>query len=567
MKNKEIKFIYGIIIVLFATFLVIPLGSLLLQSFYNGNEFSFINYINTYQTTGFGHTLKNSFIVSLTSAFVSVVLAFIIAYSINYTRMFKWLKKFVVNISMLPMLLPTITYGFAIIYSFGKQGLWTKVFGFQLFDIYGFNGLLLGYVIYTFPIAFMLINNAMSYIDKKFIIVSKLMNDNYFKTFKNTLMIPLLGTLVAAFIQAFFLSFTDFGIPASVGGKYDVVASLLYNKMLGSIPDFAGGAVVAMTMLIPSIVSIALLHYLEKYNIRYNKISTIELKKNYARDVIWGSLSVIINVIIIAIFAVIIIVPFVGEWPYRITFTFENFISVFQDNALLGVIKNSLVVAILTALLGTLVVYGGALVTARSNLGKGLKKTIESIALITNTIPGMVLGIAYLLIFSGTPIQNTYLIIILCNIVHFFPSPYLMMKNALVKMNGSFETTAKLMGDNWLKTVTRIITPNALISLFEVFSYYFINAMVTVSAVIFIAGARTMVMTTKIKELQHFAKFNEIFVLSILILLINLIAKGVFKYIIKEKGRKIKMKKKFIKGLLASAMICSSLALGGCSIN
>lgn len=538
MKNKEIKFIYGIIIVLFATFLVIPLGSLLLQSFYNGNEFSFINYINTYQTTGFGHTLKNSFIVSLTSAFVSVVLAFIIAYSINYTRMFKWLKKFVVNISMLPMLLPTITYGFAIIYSFGKQGLWTKVFGFQLFDIYGFNGLLLGYVIYTFPIAFMLINNAMSYIDKKFIIVSKLMNDNYFKTFKNTLMIPLLGTLVAAFIQAFFLSFTDFGIPDSVGGKYDVVASLLYNKMLGSIPDFAGGAVVAMTMLIPSIVSIALLHYLEKYNIRYNKISTIELKKNYARDVIWGSLSVIINVIIIAIFAVIIIVPFVGEWPYRITFTFENFISVFQDNALLGVIKNSLVVAILTALLGTLVVYGGALVTARSNLGKGLKKTIESIALITNTIPGMVLGIAYLLIFSGTPIQNTYLIIILCNIVHFFSSPYLMMKNALVKMNGSFETTAKLMGDNWLKTVTRIITPNALISLFEVFSYYFINAMVTVSAVIFIAGARTMVMTTKIKELQHFAKFNEIFVLSILILLINLIAKGVFKYIIKKKEGK-----------------------------
>ncbi|MEE0441831.1 MAG: ABC transporter permease subunit [Thomasclavelia sp.] len=538
MKNKEIKFIYGIIIVLFATFLVIPLGSLLLQSFYNGNEFSFINYINTYQTTGFGHTLKNSFIVSLTSAFVSVVLAFIIAYSINYTRMFKWLKKFVVNISILPMLLPTITYGFAIIYSFGKQGLWTKVFGFQLFDIYGFNGLLLGYVIYTFPIAFMLINNAMSYIDKKFIIVSKLMNDNYFKTFKNTLMIPLLGTLVAAFIQAFFLSFTDFGIPASVGGKYDVVASLLYNKMLGSIPDFVGGAVVAMTMLIPSIVSIALLHYLEKYNIRYNKISTIELKKNYARDVIWGSLSVIINVIIIAIFAVIIIVPFVGEWPYRITFTFENFISVFQDNALLGVIKNSLVVAILTALLGTLVVYGGALVTARSNLGKGLKKTIESIALITNTIPGMVLGIAYLLIFSGTPIQNTYLIIILCNIVHFFSSPYLMMKNALVKMNGSFETTAKLMGDNWLKTVTRIITPNALISLFEVFSYYFINAMVTVSAVIFIAGARTMVMTTKIKELQHFAKFNEIFVLSILILLINLIAKGVFKYIIKKKEGK-----------------------------
>lgn len=538
MKNKEIKLIYILVILVFAVFLVVPIFSLLIQSFYNGQEFTLINYINTYQTTGFAHTLKNSFVVSLISALVAVILAFIVAYSINYTKMFNCLKRVIKNISMLPMLLPTITYGFAIIYSFGKQGLWTKIFGFQLFDIYGFKGLLLGYVIYTFPIAFMLINNAMEYIDKKFIIVSKLMNDSYLKTLINTLMKPLFGTLVAAFIQAFFLSFTDFGIPASVGGKYEVVAGLLYNKMLGSIPNFAGGAVVAMTMLVPSIVSIALLHYLERYNIRYNKISLVELKKNYARDIVWGCLSGVINIIIIAIFAVIIVVPFVGQWPYQIGFTFENFVNVFKDSVLLGVIKNSLIVAISTALLGTLVVYGAALATARSTLNKGLKKVIESIALVTNTIPGMVLGIAYLLIFSGTPIQNTFGIIILCNIVHFFSSPYLMMKNTLIKMNGSFETTAKLMGDSWIKTIIRIITPNALTSIVEVFSYYFVNAMVTVSAVIFIAGARTMVMTTKIKELQHFAKFNEIFVLSILILIINLIAKSIFNYIIKKKEGK-----------------------------
>ncbi len=71
-----------------------------------------------------------------------------------------------------------------------------------------------------------------------------------------------------------------------------------------------------------------------------------------------------------------------------------------------------------------------------------------------------------------------------------------------------------LMGDNWIKTILRVVTPNVFATIVEVFSYYFVNAMVTVSAVIFIAGARTMVITAKIKELQHFAKFNEIFVLS-----------------------------------------------------
>ena len=287
-KNFEIKAIYWFIIVLFACFLVLPLGSLLIQSFQSQGNFSFANYIQVIGEKGFLTALQNSFLVSGLSALITTFLAFMMAYAIHYTNIPLLLKKFMKNMTMLPMLLPTITYGFAIIYSFGKQGLWTKVFGHQLFDIYGISGLLLGYVIYTLPIAFMLIHNAMEYIDKKFIIVSKLMDDNSFKTFVITLLKPMLGTLAAAFIQAFFLSFTDFGIPASVGGQFEVVASVLYNQMLGSIPNFANGAVVAMIMLLPSVLSIALLHYLERYNIRYNKISTIEFKKNALRDVFWS---------------------------------------------------------------------------------------------------------------------------------------------------------------------------------------------------------------------------------------------------------------------------------------
>lgn len=536
-KNFEIKAIYWFVIVLFACFLVLPLGSLLIQSFQSQGNFSFANYIQVIGEKGFLTALQNSFLVSGLSALITTFLAFMMAYAIHYTNIPLLLKKFMKNMTMLPMLLPTITYGFAIIYSFGKQGLWTKVFGHQLFDIYGISGLLLGYVIYTLPIAFMLIHNAMEYIDKKFIIVSKLMDDNPFKTFVITLLKPMLGTLAAAFIQAFFLSFTDFGIPASVGGQFEVVASVLYNQMLGSIPNFANGAVVAMIMLLPSVLSIALLHYLEKYNIRYNKISTIEFKKNALRDVFWSLIGLMINVFVLAIFMVIFIVPFIQMWPYDMSLTLNHVEAVLMEPALIGVIENSLIVAILTAITGTFVVYGAALAVARSSIHPKLKKVIETIALVTNTVPGMVIGIAYLLIFSGSPIQNTFVIIIVCNIVHFFSSPYLMMKNSLMKMNAGYETTARLMGDSWFKTILRVVTPNALSSLLEVFSYYFINAMVTVSAVIFIAGARTMVMTTKIKELQHFAKFNEIFVLSIFIFIINFIAKGLFYYFTHRKKR------------------------------
>ena len=105
------------------------------------------------------------------------------------------------------------------------------------------------------------------------------------------------------------------------------------------------------------------------------------------------------------------------------------------------------------------------------------------------------------------------------------------MKNSLEKLNSSWETTALLMGDSWAKTIFRIVTPNMRSTILEVFSYYFVNAMVTVSAVIFIAGARTMVITTKIKELQYYTRFNEIFVLSLLILATNLAVKGLVGYL------------------------------------
>ena len=540
-KNKESKIIFLMLLILFTVFLILPVFRLLLKSFWGEEGPTLAHYSGVIFSGGFGKVLGNSFLAASVSALITTVLAFFLAYTINYTNIPRWMKGMIRAAALLPMFLPTITYGFAIIYSFGKQGLLTRLFGRQLFNIYGLNGLLVGYVIYTLPIAFMLIHNTMGYIDKKFMIVSRVMGDNGFSTFMMTIVRPLLGTLAASFIQAFFLCFTDFGIPASVGGKYEVIASVLYNQMLGSIPDFARGAVVAMVMLVPSAISIAVLQFLEKYNVRYSRISTIEISRHRLRDIACGGVSAAIILCVLSVFAVIFIVPFISEWPYDIRFTMEHAVSVLEDDALSGVVRNSLVAALFTAVTGTLVAYGSALVTARSTVSKKLKNVIEGIALVTNTIPGMVIGLAFLFSFSGTPVQNTFFLIVVCNVVHFFSTPYLMMKNSLAKMNASWETTAMLMGDSWIKTIIRVVTPNAVSTILEVFSYYFINAMVTVSAVIFIAGARTMVMTTKIKELQYFNKFNEVFVLSLMILFINLIARVLFQAL--ANGR-IKIKQK-----------------------
>ena len=572
IKEKEIKGIYGIALLLFLIFLFVPVIVLFQQSLAGESGLSLAHYSEMLTQRGFGLAVRHSLEVSVVSAVVATLLAFLLAYTVHYTNAPGKYKKFIRLAAQLPMLLPTITYGFAIIYSFGKQGLLTRLFGRQLFDIYGFNGLVIGYVIYTLPVSFMLLSNTMEYIDKKFMVVSRVMGDSPMKTFQQTIIRPLLGTFATSFVQCFFLCFTDYGIPESVGGEYEVVATVLYNEMLGSIPNFNNGAVVAVIMLIPSIVSILLLKFLERYNIRYTKISAIELKKNKARDTLCSVGSAVILLCVFSVFAVIFIMPFIQEWPYQAVFTLDHFRDVFNDNTLIAVYKNSLFVAFMTAIFGTLLAYGCALASARSNLKGSTKQVIESTALITNTIPGMVIGIAYMLVFSGTSLQNTFLLIIICNMIHYFSTPYLMIKNALLKLNTSWEATAKLLGDSWRKTLVRIITPNMSSTLLEVFGYYFVNAMVTVSAVIFIAGARTMVITTKIKELQYFMKFNEIFVLSILILLTNLCMKGVLVLLSDRKKSEFKVKKekkimkmKSVTAMVMACLMAGSVVLGGCS--
>ena len=524
-KKPEIRLALFIVLAFFAVFLAAPLGVLLSTSLKSAHGIDFVNYISVLQDKSVIKAIGNSVNISAVAAFITTILAFILAYTVNFTKTANSLKSLIRMGIVVPMLLPSITYGFAIIYSFGKQGLLTKLFGAELFQIYGFQGLLVGYVIYTLPFAFFLLNNSFSYIDKKYLIVSELMGDGFWRSFTNTAVRPLIGTIGGAFVVSFILSFTDFGIPASVGGNHNVIATELYQVMLGAIPDFPHGSVIAMLMLLPAFAGVCFLNYLERFNFSYDTISTTGLPDNKLRDLLFGGVSVLLVLAILAVFLVMFIAPFVKNYPYDMQFSTEFVQNALFNRAMVSVYENSILVAVAAAVAGTVIAYCAALVNVRTTITKREKIMLDMTALIANTVPGMVLGLAYLMFFNDSDLKGTFLILIISNIVHFFTTPYLMAKNCLSKLNPAWETTGELMGDTWIKTVFRVIVPNSLATVVEMFGYFFINSMVTISAIIFLVTARTALVTSKIKELQHFASFNEIFVLSILIFVTNLVVR------------------------------------------
>ena len=527
--QKELKVLYILITLTLAAILLYPLGCVLFQSVLTKEGgIGLANYTSLLSQSSFWTALANSFTVSGISAAIATLMAFFCAYGLHFTRIRPGVKKVIQIIVLLPLFLPSITYGFAVIYSFGRLGLISQLIAPPPFSIYGFWGLLIADVIYTLPPAFLILYNAFFYVDRNFITVSKLMGDGPWQTFYMTAIRPVVGSLLSAFILSFFLSFTDFGIPVSIAGEYEVIATQLYTTMMGAIPNFGEGAVIAMAMLVPSVASVVMLRWVDRFNFRYNKISKTEVSTNAFRDALYLLYYVLISLALLSVFVVMFVVPFVKQWPYQPYFTLDVITRIVSDSSIWQVYEHSIGVALVSAAVGTIFCYAAALVKARSQLPSWCQTTMDSFAMITNTVPGMVLGIGFLFAMSGTPLANTFTILVLANLVHFFTTPYMMATSALSKMNAGWETTGALMGDSWIKTVSRVIVPNSLPTLLQMFQYFFVSAMVTISAVVFLTGARTMLLTTKIKELQYFEKFEEIFVLSLLVFLTNVAAKLIF---------------------------------------
>ncbi|CAL27785.1 ABC transporter permease subunit [Staphylococcus carnosus] len=514
------RIIQILLFVFFIVFLVLPVIVLLGRSIIADGHISNLYFKEVLSNPDVTTALMRSLKLSLLTAIITSILAFFAAYALQTTAIQQWLKSYSNGMMVLPMLVPTITYVFLLMYLFGNEGIIAKLIGQPLFTIYGEHGMLIGYVIYTLPAAFIIINNAFQYIDQRFYYISQLMQDSGVRRFYHTILRPMFIPIGNAFVLSFILSFTDFGIPASIGADDTMISILLYQTILGSIPKFAQGAVIAFVMLIPALFGFVFLAVIERWNVSHQAAGHHQPEKRPVHNFVISILLFVLCTCILSIFLVMIVVPFTENYPYKMGFTLKHIVALFKDEILIHVYIQSVFVAVCTALFGTIIAFFSAVINSRTKL-KG-RKAINLIAMLTNTVPGMILGLSYLLFFQGSSLKGTFLIVILSIIVHYFTTPYLMAKGAMDKLDKSWDITSALLQDNWFETLFKIILPNMKSTIIEIVNYYFINAMVTISGVIFLVSTSTQIVSTQINQLQHFNRFTDIFILSILILITNL---------------------------------------------
>jgi len=327
--------------------------------------------------------------------------------------------------------------------------------------------------------------------------------------------------LISVVFAVFTLIFTDYGVPLMIGGRFITLPVLMFQEVIGLL-NFSRGAVIGSILLIPAVVAF-LFDLLNKDRANLNFVVQEKSKrKNKFRDMFAALYSIVICIILALPIVIFIFLTFINSYPVDMGLSFRN-IHRTMDMGAGRYLANSLIIAFFVSVIGTAISWLTAYFTSRTP-GK-TSRMLHLISITSLAIPGMVLGISYVLFFKGSFIYGSLAMLILVNIIHFMASPYLMAYNSLGKLNIYLEDVGRTLGIGRFRIIRDVLIPQTRITILEMLSYFFVNSVMTISAVSFLSTVRNKPISLMITQFEAQLFIEGAAFVSILILASNLTIK------------------------------------------
>ena len=559
-SEKIREWIGYFIIGIFLVTLILPIIYLGIRavSDKSGNFIGILNFKEYLTNPAVLKSFFNTVNISILTTIFTIVIGSVYAYGMSRCNISG--KRLLKLIVLLPLFAPTMLHGISLIYLFGRKGIITTGFfgkyPFLATDIslYGPVGIVISEIIYALPQVYLILSISLKNSDYRLYEAGKTLGSSNFKQFLTITLPSMKYALISSTIVTFILSFTDLGAPKVVGGNYNVLATDIYKQVIGQ-QELGKGAVVSILLIIPAVISFALQRSIDnKQRDAFNaKSSAYRIEKNSFRDITIGIFCYGISFGIILIFLTSVVASFTKMWPYDFSFVLNNYKFFDYNGGAMAFYRNSIKIAFLTGILGTALAFFSSYISTKVNNMKIIKELIGFFALIPLALPGMVLGLGYIFFFNlvtlnipflgevRNPFNNLYgtlWILVFVNIIHFFSVAFITASTALKKLDKEFEIVSLSMGIPWYKTFFKVTVPLTREAIGEIFIYYFINAMTTVSAAIFLYTSKTTLASIAMINLDEVGDQSKAAAMGVLIILTNLIVKLVYELIIKNKKRR-----------------------------
>ncbi len=504
----------ALLALLLVAFLAAPLSTLLLQAA-EDNTGQFVglrNFVRYAQTPALLDSLWNSVWVSAVVTLLAVPAAFASAYAL--TRSAMPLKPLFRGITLIPLLAPSLLSAISLIYWFGNQGaLKTWLTSLGVAQIYGAPGIVLAECFAVFPHALMILITALTAADARLYEAADAMGTTAVRKFFTITLPGARYGLISASLVVFTLVMTDFGIPKVIGGNFNVLATDVFKLVIGQ-QDFQQGAVVALLLLTPAVLTFVVDHFVQRKQTAMLSARAVPLRPKAAPlfDAAMAAWCACVAFLMLAMLGMAIFAAFASFWPYKLEPSLRHFHMGLFDAEFGEGFVNSLIMAAGTALFGTALVFVGAYLLEKTQSpapSRGLVRgLVRLLAMLPMAVPGLVLGLGYIFFFNAPNnplggLYHTMALLTLCTIVHFYTTGHLTAVTALKSLDSEFESvSASLKVPQWV-TFWRVTLPLCTPALVDTARYFFVNAMTTISAVVFLYSPQTKVASIAILNLDE----------------------------------------------------------------
>ncbi len=521
-------------------FMIWPLYRALVRSLYDKSGEHFVglaNYITYFSTPSAVVSLLHSLNIAFVSMVITVGLAFVYAYALTRTTIPG--KKVLNTLARLPMFVPSLVQALAFIFMFGNNGIFTRITGFNI-HLYGPVGIIMSEVFYSFPHALVILMTALMMADARLYEAAESLRATGTRMFF-TITLPAVkyGLLSACFV-VFTLAVTDFGAPKVVGGDYDVLATDIYNKVVGQ-QDFAMGATVSTLLLIPAVLSFILDRIVQRRQMAQVTADITPLSPQPHTPAVQTtlfSLTLLMALFIIGTYITVALGAFTNYWPYDLSFTIKHFTHFYVAGAqhrggAFLILWNSIKMATATAVIGTIVVFVSAYLIEKTRRMHLARYILYLLSIMPLAVPGTVLGLSYIFAFNDphTPfnfLYGTMTLMIISTIVHYYTVPFLTATTALKQLDPEFEAIGESLDAPFYHTFFRVTVPMSLPATISIAMYFFLNAMVTISVLVFLFVPGKEVASIAVMLLDDAGESAQAMALSLMIFVTGLAARGIF---------------------------------------
>jgi iron(III) transport system permease protein len=509
--------------------LALPLGLMLAKSL-QGSRDEFIglaNYVRYFSTPALFQSIGNSLWVSALSTIITVPLAFVYTYALTRSRM--PFRGFFKTVALVPILVPSLLPGLALVYLFGNQGLLkAALLGHS---IYGPIGIVMAEVFTTFPHALLIILAALGLADARLYEAAVALRASRPKIFWTVTLPGARYGLISATFVVFTTVVTDFGAPKVIGGQYNVLATDVYKQVIGQ-QNFQMGAVVSVILLVPAIFAFLVDRAVRRRQVALLSARAVpyEPKPQRLFDLLMLGYCVVTGFAILSIVAISQFAAIVKFFPYNLTLTWAHYDFDQKGGGGWASYYNSIRLALLTSVIGTVVVFVGAYLVEKARgfaLGRGI---FHFLAMLPMAVPGLVLGLAYIFFFNAPAnplnvLYRTMTILVVNTIVHFYTVGHLTALTALRQMDPEFETVSASLKQPFYRTFWRVTVPVCLPSTLDIAIYMFVNAMTTVSGVVFIYGPQTELASISVLNMDDTGEIASAAAMAMMIFYTNVAAR------------------------------------------